>query len=321
MQELIRYLLLEVIELEPTSRFTISLDFFLYDTFKITALLFIISTVMSFINAYLPVEKIRDFLYKTKLFGLEYFLASFFGAITPFCSCSSVPLFVGFVKGGIPLGVTFAFLVTSPLVNEVAIAMFIGIFGFKVTFIYALSGILIGMSSGFILGKLKLEKYLTDWVKELLNHSASIEPINSPKYLSLTRRILDALSESLLVIKGIILYVLVGIGIGSVIHGFVPDQFFVTYIQKDNLFAVPIAVLIGIPLYSNAAGVIPIIQVLISKGVPLGTGLAFMMATVGLSLPEAMLLKKIMQLKLLLIFFSVVGLSIILLGYLFNLIF
>ena len=273
---------------------------------------------MNFVNTYLPIEKIRDFLNNKNLFGLQYFFASFFGAVTPFCSCSSVPLFIGFVKGGIPLGVTFAFLVTSPLVNEIAVAMFLGIFGFKVTTIYVISGIFLGMVAGVLLGKLNQEKYLADWVKEMLKNSTARREIPISDNMTFGERITNASRESFMIVKGIIWYVLIGIGVGAAIHGYVPDYFFVQYISKNNLLAVPLAVISGIPLYSNAAGVIPIMQVLVSKDVPIGTALAFMMAVVGISLPEAMLLKKIMQMRLLVTFFSVVGFCIILLGYFFN---
>ncbi|MBK8398332.1 MAG: permease [Leptospiraceae bacterium] len=304
--------------LNPSSKLIIAVDFFFYDTIKILILLYLVSMFMNFVNTYLPIEKIRDFLNNKNLFGLQYFFASFFGAVTPFCSCSSVPLFIGFVKGGIPLGVTFAFLVTSPLVNEIAVAMFLGIFGFKVTTIYVISGIFLGMVAGVLLGKLNQEKYLADWVKEMLKNSTARREIPISDNMTFGERITNASRESFMIVKGIIWYVLIGIGVGAAIHGYVPDYFFVQYISKNNLLAVPLAVISGIPLYSNAAGVIPIMQVLVSKDVPIGTALAFMMAVVGISLPEAMLLKKIMQMRLLVTFFSVVGFCIILLGYFFN---
>lgn len=317
-QWVIHIILYNWLGLNPSSKLIIAVDFFFYDTIKILILLYLVSMFMNFVNTYLPIEKIRDFLNNKNLFGLQYFFASFFGAVTPFCSCSSVPLFIGFVKGGIPLGVTFAFLVTSPLVNEIAVAMFLGIFGFKVTTIYVISGIFLGMVAGVLLGKLNQEKYLADWVKEMLKNSTARREIPISDNMTFGERITNASRESFMIVKGIIWYVLIGIGVGAAIHGYVPDYFFVQYISKNNLLAVPLAVISGIPLYSNAAGVIPIMQVLVSKGVPIGTALAFMMAVVGISLPEAMLLKKIMQMRLLVTFFSVVGFCIILLGYFFN---
>jgi uncharacterized membrane protein YraQ (UPF0718 family) len=296
-----------------------ALNFFVYDTIKILILLFLITTIMGTVNSYFPVERIRNYLSRKKLYGLEYFLASTFGAITPFCSCSSVPLFIGFVKGGIPLGVTFAFLITSPLVNEVALAMFIGMFGLKATAIYATSGIILGMAGGMILGKLKLEKYLTPWVQNILINAHTEEEMGSEN-IGFFQRMPTIVSDAFGIIKSVFWYIIIGIGIGAVMHGFIPTGFFEQYISKDNPLAVPIAVILGVPMYSNAAGVLPIIQVLVQKGIPIGTAIAFMMAVVGLSIPEATLLKKVMSWKLISIFFSVITFFIILSGYLFNII-
>jgi hypothetical protein len=296
-----------------------AVNFFIFDTIKIIILLFFISTIMGFVNSYFPIEKVKNYLSKNKLYGLEYFIASTFGAITPFCSCSSVPLFIGFVKGGIPLGVTFSFLITSPLVNEVAIAMFISMFGIKPTLIYVLSGIIMGIIGGFILGKLKLESNLMPWAQKLIQSSTQEDLIEGEK-TAFSKRVFPVINESIGIIKSVILYVLIGIGLGALMHGYIPTGFFEKYISKDNPFAVPIAVLLGVPMYSNAAGVLPIIQVLVQKGIPLGTAISFMMAVVGLSIPEATLLKKVMDWKMIFIFFSVVALCIILSGYLFNII-
>lgn len=274
---------------------------------------------MGVVNSYFPVDKIRNYLSRNKLFGLEYLFASTFGAITPFCSCSSVPLFIGFVKGGIPLGVTFAFLITSPLVNEVAIAMFIGMFGLKATLIYVSSGILLGVIGGSILGKLKLEKYLSSWVQGVLANAEKEGNLEEEK-LTFSKRLPTIFKEALSIIKGVFWYIIIGIGIGAMMHGFIPTGFFEQYISKNNPFAVPIAVILGIPMYSNAAGVLPIIQVFVQKGIPIGTAIAFMMAVVGLSIPEATMLKKVMTWKLIAIFFGVVAICIIISGYVFNLI-
>ena len=296
-----------------------ALNFFVYDTLKILLLLFLITFIMGIVNSYFPIDKIRNFLSRNKLYGGEYLIASTFGAVTPFCSCSSVPLFIGFVKGGIPLGVTFAFLITSPLVNEVAIAMFIGMFGLKATIIYAGSGILLGTIGGIILGKLKLEPLLSDWVQNILkNAEAEGEFEDENKHF--LQRLPEIGREAWGIVKSVSLYVVIGIGLGALMHGFIPTGFFEQYISKENPFAVPIAVLIGVPMYSNAAGVLPIIQVLVQKGIPLGTAIAFMMAVVGLSIPEATLLKKVMSLKLIAIFFGIITFCIILSGYLFNII-
>ncbi len=245
-------------------------------------------------------------------------MASLFGVVTPFCSCSSVPLFIGFVRGGIPLGVTFSFLITSPLVNEVAIGLFIGLFGLKTTVIYVISGVLLGTISGVILQKLNLEKYLTPWVKEVLANAQREQDVFVAEKQTLTQRLPVIWEEVLTIIKGIVPYVIVGIAIGGLMHGYIPEGFFEQYMDKDNLFAVPIATILAVPMYSNASGILPVVQVLVAKGIPLGTAIAFMIGVVGLSLPEAMLLKKVLTVKLIVIFFSVVTLCIIISGYLFN---
>ena len=311
------WLIYSVFGIAEKSRWGDSLNFFVYDTLKILLLLFIITTTMGIVNSYFPVEKIRNFLSRNKLYGLEYFLASTFGAITPFCSCSSVPLFIGFVKGGIPLGVTFAFLITSPLVNEVALAMFVGMFGLKATVIYAASGIILGMLGGMVLGRLKLEKHLTPWVQTILANAHKEEELANERK-NLAKRMPAILREALGIIKSVFWYIIIGIGIGAAMHGFIPTGFFEQYISKDNPLAVPLAVILGVPMYSNAAGVLPIIQVFVAKGIPIGTAIAFMMAVVGLSIPEAMLLKKVMTAKLIGIFFGVVAVCIIISGYFFN---
>jgi uncharacterized protein len=294
-----------------------ALNFFVYDTLKILILLFIIVFLMGIVNAYLPIEKLKNFLNKKKLYGLEYLFAAIFGAITPFCSCSSVPLFIGFVQGGIPLGVTFAFLITSPLVNEVAIAMFIGMFGWKATLTYAISGILLGTIGGWILGKFNLEPLLSDWVKQLLANKMEQDEYEEKK-LSFRQRLPEITSGAWEIVKGVVLYVIIGIGIGAAMHGYVPEDFFEHYLGGGEWWTVPLAVIVAVPMYANAAGIVPVIQVFVAKGVPLGTAIAFMMATVGLSIPEATLLKKVMTMKLIAIYFGVVSGFIILSGFLFN---
>ncbi|MDO6808938.1 permease [Zobellia galactanivorans] len=296
-----------------------ALNFFVFDTLKILILLFFIVFIMGVVNAYFPIERLKDYLNRKKLYGLEYFFASIFGAITPFCSCSSVPLFIGFVQGGIPLGVTFAFLIASPLVNEVAVAMFLGMFGIKATLIYALSGILLGSVGGWLLGKMNLEPLLSDWVKEILENKRQQAEYQEEKR-SFRDRLPEITRGAWDIVKGVLLYVIIGIAIGAAMHGYVPENFFDRYLGGGEWWTVPLAVLVAVPMYANAAGIVPIIQVFVAKGVPLGTAIAFMMATVGLSIPEATLLKKVMSLKLIAIFFGVVTLCIILSGYLFNLI-
>ena len=314
------WLIYSVFGLDAASHLGKALDFFVYDTIKILLLLFVIVFIMGIVNSYLPIDRLRNFLAKNKLFGLEYVLASVFGAITPFCSCSSVPLFIGFVRGGIPLGVTFAFLITSPLVNEVALAMFFGMFGLKATLIYATSGVLLGTIGGWILGKMKLEPLLTDWVKNMLAQSQKTADVYEGEQTTFRERLTEINRNAWEIVQGVLIYVVIGIAIGAAMHGYVPEQFFAEYLGTGAWWTVPLAVILAVPMYANAAGIIPVIQVFVAKGVPIGTAIAFMMATVGLSVPEATLLKKVMTLKLIAIFFGVVTLFIIISGYLFNLI-
>ena len=320
-QDFADWFVFSFLKLLPENHLAAALNFFIYDTIKIVILVISIIFLMGIVNSYFPVEKVRNYLSRNKLYGFEYLMASLFGVVTPFCSCSSVPLFIGFVKGGIPLGVTFAFLVTSPLVNEVAIGLFIGLFGLKITVIYVLSGILLGTISGIILQKLNLEKYLTPWVQQVLQNSTMETEEFSLKTTSFKNRLPQIWIETKTILKGILPYVIVGIAIGGLMHGYIPEGFFETYLSKNNLFAVPLATLLAVPMYSNASGILPIAQVLVSKGIPLGTAIAFMMGVVALSLPEAMLLKKVMTFKLIAIFFSVVSVCIIISGYIFNIIF
>ncbi len=319
-QNLADWFVYNVLNLSKEQHIAEALNFFIFDTIKILILLFVIIFLMGIVNSYFPIDKVKNYLSRNKLYGLEYLMASLFGVVTPFCSCSSVPLFIGFVRGGIPLGVTFAFLITSPLVNEVAIGLFIGLFGVKTTLIYVVSGILLGTISGVILQKLKLETYLTPWVKEVLAKAQREQDIFIAEKKSLKQRLPIIWNEVLTILKGVIPYVIVGIAIGGLMHGYIPEGFFEQYMAKDNLFAVPIATILAVPMYSNASGILPVAQVLVAKGIPLGTAIAFMMGVVGLSLPEAMLLKKVMTLKLIGIFFGVVTLCIIISGYLFNMI-
>lgn len=314
------WLIYSVFSIGTDTHLGTALNFFVYDTLKILILLFVIVFLMGIVNAYFPIERLKDYLNRKKLYGLEYFLASLFGANTPFCSCSSVPLFIGFVQGGIPLGVTFAFLITSPLVNEVAIAMFIGMFGLKTTIIYATSGILLGTIGGWLLGKFNLEPLLTDWVKNIL--SSKIAQSKFEKENRTFRERLPEITHSAWdIVKSVLLYVIIGIAIGAAMHGYVPENFFGQYLGSGKWWTVPLAVILAVPMYANAAGIVPVIQVFVAKGIPLGTAIAFMMATVGLSIPEATLLKKVMSLKLIAIYFGLVTLFIILSGFLFNLLF
>lgn len=320
LQNLADWLVYGVLRISESTKLGTALNFFFYDTVKILILLMLITTLMGLVNAYFPIERLRDFLQRNKFFGLENLLASFFGAVTPFCSCSSVPLFIGFVQGGIPLGVTFSFLITSPLVNEIALALFIGLFGLKFTLIYSGTGILLGTIGGIVLGKMGLEKYLSEWVQNLIRAKADGTSDYQGENIPFANRLVPVFKEAWGIVKSIVIYVVIGIGIGAAMHGYVPDDFFAEYLGSGKWWTVPLAVIVAVPLYSNAAGMIPVIQVLVAKGVSIGTAISFMMATIGLSIPEATLLKKVMSAKLIGIYFGVVTLFIIISGFIFNLI-
>ena len=321
LQHIADYIVFDVFGMEASNHLAEALNFFIYDSIKILILLFVIIFFMGIVNSYFPIDKVQNYLSRKKLYGLEYLMASLFGTVTPFCSCSSVPLFIGFVSGGIPLGVTFAFLITSPLVNEVAVGLFVGLFGVKTTVIYVVSGVLLGAISGMILQTFKLEKYLSPWVKEILANAQKEQDVFVADKQSFSNRLPVIWYEALKIIKGILPYLLIGIAVGGLMHGYVPEGFFEQYMSKDNWLAVPISTLLAVPMYSNASGILPVVQVLVAKGIPLGTAIAFMMGVVGLSLPEAMLLKKVMTWKLIAIFFGTVTVCIIISGYLFNIIF
>lgn len=317
-QQFADWLVYGIMGLDSASPLGTAVNFFFYDTIKILILLFFISVLMGIINAYFPIERLRNYLQTHKMYGLQYLLASIFGAVTPFCSCSSIPLFIGFVKGGIPLGVTFAFLITSPLVNEVAVAMFLGSFGLKVTLIYVISGILLGVIGGFVLGRMKLENQLSDWVRQIQAQATTEAEAWEKEHTSFWKRLPSIVRNAWGIVRGVLIYILIGIGIGAFMHGFVPEGFFEQYMSKDNWFAVPLSVILAVPMYANAAGIVPVIEVFVAKGIPIGTAIAFMMAVVGLSLPEVTLLKKVMKWRLIGIFFGTVTLFIILSGYLFK---
>lgn len=304
----------EIFNIEAGQRLGASVNFFVYAFLKIIFLILAVNYLMAIVRHYLPIERLRDFLASRKWYGADYFFAAVFGAITPFCSCSSIPLFVGFLGAGIPLGVTLSFLIVSPLVNQVAVVLFAGLFGWKIAILYVLSAVSLGMAGGFILSKFKLEKYVADYVWKIKNRQVEAEN-QKISFNKLQKKFWD---EGFAMTQKITPYVLIGIAVGAGIHGFVPAGFFEKYITAENLFAVPIAAIAAVPMYANAVGVIPIMQSLVEKGIPLGTAMAFMMAVVGLSLPEALILKRAMKLKLLVYFFGVTTIDIIIIGYLFN---
>jgi uncharacterized membrane protein YraQ (UPF0718 family) len=306
------WLTYQIFSIPPKSLLAEAIDFFIYDTIKIFILLAVIIFIVSIVRSFLPQEKIRQILsHKHRYVG--NILAAAFGIITPFCTCSAIPLFLGFIEAGVPLGVTFSFLVSSPMINEVALVLLLGMFGLKVALIYTFSGLIIAIISGIIIGHLK--------VQNLIEHiilKPSANSLIANLELSWKDRVKLAKEYTLCIIKGVRLYVIIGIGIGAWMHGYIPSDFLAKYAGGNKWYAVPLATLIGIPLYSNAAGVIPLVSVLTEKGVSMGTTLAFMMAVTGLSLPEFMILRKVMKTKLLAIFAGIVGIGIIFTGYLFN---
>ncbi|OIP23382.1 hypothetical protein COX95_00980 [bacterium CG_4_10_14_0_2_um_filter_33_32] len=302
-----------IFNITPKTLVAETVNFFIYDTIKIFLLLITVIFIVSVIRSYFPPEKIRDILSKRKKY-VGHILAALLGIITPFCTCSAIPMFLGFVEVGVPLGITFSFLVASPMINEVALVLLLGMFGFKIAAIYVVSGLIIAIISGLIIGNLKVENLVEDFV-----YKNKGKQLDLPK-LDFRQRIFYAKNYTMNIVKQVWLFILIGIGIGAFIHGYVPTDFLAKYAGSGNWYAVPLAVLVGIPLYSNAAGIISLVSVLVEKGVSIGTVLAFMMAVTGLSLPEFMILKRVMKTKLILIFAGVVGIGIIITGYLFNLI-
>jgi len=294
-------------------------NYFIYDTLKIFVLLIIITHLMSVIRYFLPVKKFKAFLTSRKFYGTDYLLAASFGAVTPFCSCSSIPLFIGFLQANMPLGVVFAFLITSPLINEIAITLFIGLFGWKVTLAYVMAGMTIGVVGGYIIGKLKMEKYVRELGDEEEKKKCCRCCNKAPQTKWGTARKISR--NAWKIVQSVALYIVFGVAVGAMIHGYVPAHIFEAYLTVTGWFTIPIAVIIAVPLYANASGVIPIIQALVAKGVPIGTALSFMMAVVGLSLPEAMMLKRVLKTKLLLTFFGIVTVGIMIIGYAFNALF
>ena len=291
-----------------------SINFFVYDTIKILILLAIIIFIVSIIRSFFPPEKTKMFLSKAKFPIFNNFLAALIGIVTPFCSCSAVPLFIGLVEAGVPLGVTFSFLISAPMVNEVALVLLWGLFGWKIAVIYIVSGVLIATIAGWVLGKLNLEKWVEEFVYKIKSSDVAEKKLTTKDRIDYAKR------YTIDIVKSVWIYILIGVGLGALMHGYAPNDLLVQYAGPTNLFAVPLAVLIGIPLYSNAAGTIPIVAVLIDKGMAMGTALAFMMAVTALSLPEFIILRKVLKPKLIIIYASIVGLGIIFTGYLFNMI-
>ncbi|MDD4527295.1 MAG: permease [Candidatus Margulisbacteria bacterium] len=285
--------------------------FFVYDTIKVLMLLFVMIGIIGYIRTYVPMSKVKAWV-ESKNKIVAHLSASMFGALTPFCSCSSIPLFISFVKMRIPLGVSMSFLITAPILNEYLFVLMLGYFGWKIAFMYALSGILIGVIVGLFLDRLELVKYIEP---DILKTEEATDTFES---LTQKERLLFGLNEALSIVKKLWKWILLGVGIGAFLHGYVPSEAIHSIVGAVGIFAVPIAVILGIPMYGSCAAIVPIAVVLFEKGMPLGTALAFMMAVSALSLPEAIILRRAMNLKLIALFFSIVAIGIMFTGYIFN---
>jgi len=302
--------------LEKGKHFTEALWFFIFELPKVLLLLTLIIFFVGILRSYFSPERTRKFLVGKKTFTGNV-LASLLGIVTPFCSCSAIPLFLGFVESGVPLGITFSFLIAAPMINEVAVVLLLGLFGWKVALIYVLTGLTIAISAGWVIGKLKLEKWVEDWVYKAKFGDSALEE-EKLNFVSRFKFGFEAVKE---IVGKVWIYVAIGIAVGAGAHGYIPQDFMAALMGKSVWYSVPLSVLIGVPLYSNAAGIIPIVSVLIEKGASLGTALAFMMSVIGLSLPEMIILRKVLKLPLIFTFIAIVATGIMIVGFLFNIIF
>jgi uncharacterized membrane protein YraQ (UPF0718 family) len=299
--------------LDPVNRLTLALHFFIFEVPKVLLLLTIIVFVVGIIRSYFSPEKTRKALEGKPLF-IGNVMASSLGIVTPFCSCSAIPLFIGFMGSGIPVGVTFSFLIAAPMINEVALVLLFGLFGWKTALLYLSTGLFISITAGWIIGKFNVNRFIEPWVFDMKTGSYNPEEASVP----FTERIDSGYAAVRDIVAKVWIYIMIGIGVGAFVHGYVPENFMASLMGRSAWWSVPAAVLIGVPLYSNAAGIIPILQALIAKGASLGTALAFMMAVIGLSLPEMIILKKVIKLPLIILFASIVASGIMVVGYLFN---
>ncbi len=300
----------------PESHLSETLRFFIFEVPKVILLLVLVIFGVGIIRSYFSPEKTKKALAGKSTF-MGNIMAALLGVLTPFCSCSAIPLFLGFVEAGVPLGVTFSFLIAAPMVNEIALIMLVGLFGWKTAIIYTLTGLLIAIFAGWVIGALKLEKYIQEWVFEVKTGQTGVDETK----ISFSDRIKLGIETVKEIVGKIWLYIIIGVGIGAAAHGYVPEDFMVSLMGKSVWYSVPLSILIGIPMYSNAAGIIPIVSVLIEKGASLGTALAFMMSVIGLSLPEVIILKKVLKMPLILIFIGVVATGILAVGFIFNIFF
>jgi len=315
LQQLTNWFFDSVLSMQKGSQLTEALRFFTFEVPKVLLLLVLIIFVVGIIRTFFTPEKTRKALEGKTLFTGNV-LAAMLGIVTPFCSCSAIPLFLGFIEAGVPLGVTFSFLIAAPMINEVAVILLFGLFGWKVAVIYVVTGLVIAIVSGWVIGKLKLEKYVESWVYQI----KSEEGESVDEKLTFDQRVNLGFTTVKEIVGKVWIYIVLGVGVGAAVHGYVPESFMVSLMGKSTWYSVPLSILIGVPLYSNAAGIIPIVSVLIEKGVPLGTALAFMMSVIGISLPELIILKKVLKMPLILTFVGIVSCGIMIVGFLFNVI-
>jgi hypothetical protein len=307
------YVVDNLLVLQQGKHLTDALRFFIFEVPKVLMLLILIIFFVGIIRTFFTPERTRKSLEGKSLFAGNV-MASFLGIVTPFCSCSAIPLFLGFIEAGVPLGVTFSFLIAAPMINEVAVVLLFGMFGWKVAAIYIGTGLILAITAGWVMGMLKLEKYVEGWVYEVKSDGVN----TVEEKLSINQRIDLGWRAVKEIVGKVWIYIVIGVGVGAAAHGFVPESFMSELMGKSTWYSVPLSILIGVPLYSNAAGIIPVISVLIEKGVPLGTALAFMMSVIGLSLPEMIILRKVLKLKLIFAFVGIVSFGIVIVGYIFN---
>lgn len=307
--------LISALPLASGTRLTEAFRFFLYEAPRVILLLILVVFAVGVIRSYFSPEKTRQLLGKRSLF-VGNILASMLGIVTPFCSCSAVPLFIGFVETGIPLGVTFSFLIAAPMINEVAVVLLFGLFGWETALLYVSMGLVIAIAAGYVIGKLHVERYVEDWVYTIKSQALTQE--YKPTFDDRIEAGFSAIRD---IVGKVWAYILIGIAVGAGVHGYVPENFLAGIMGKSAWWSVPVSVLVGVPLYSNAAGIIPIVHALLEKGASLGTALAFMMAVIGLSLPETIILRKVLKMPLIFIFLGVVAVGIIIVGYIFNLVY
>ncbi len=306
----------DILHFARGQKLTEALRFFVFEVPKVMLLLVLIVFIIEIIRSYFSPERTGKLLGGKKLFAGNI-LASLLGVVTPFCSCSAIPLFLGFVESGVPLGVTFSFLIAAPMINEVALVLLFGLFGWQTALLYMTTGLIIAMLSGYVIGILKLERFVEPWVYEVKAGHLDVTEERTPFSQRVTAGV-DAVKE---IVGKVWIYIVIGIAVGAGIHGYVPENFMASLMGKSAWWSVPVAVILGVPMYSNAAGIIPVVQALLEKGASLGTVLAFMMSVIGLSLPETIILKKVLKLQLICIFVGVVAVGIIIVGYVFNVIY